>query len=108
MSDFEFENESYINVTGIVAWDAELRELQSGDEIKTFTVEIIPSGMQLKVTLWPELAHVTVQKGDFVAIRGKYSVAQKDDKVYQNLSASTIAVVEAAIKLEVGDPAGVI
>lgn len=108
MSKFEFENESYINVAGIVAWDSEERELKSGDIIKTFTVEIIPSGTQLKTTLWPELAHVDVKKGDFVALRGKYTIAQVDDKVFQNLSASSIALVPAEFKVEADDPAGVI
>jgi hypothetical protein len=102
----EFENDTYINVIGIVAWDSETRELpKSGDTIRTFTIETVPEGAQLKATLWKELAHVQPAKGDFVAVRGKYTVASKEDKVYQNISVSSIAVLDAAIRVEEGEEA---
>ncbi len=108
MSD-NFEHEEYINVVGIAAWDSELRNLpKSGDTIRTFTLETVPYGTQLKVTLWPELAHAEVNKGDFVAIRGKYTISENDGKTFQNLSASTLAVVDAVERVEEGDTAGII
>lgn len=107
MSD-NFEHDEYINVVGVVAWDSEERELKSGDTIRTFTIETIPFDTKLKVTLWPELAHANVSKGDFVAIRGKYTLAEVDGEVYQNLSASTLAVTESIERIEKDDTAGVI
>ena len=94
-----YDNDTYINFLGIIAWEPEIRELPSGDKIKTFTVGNF-NEVKLKVTLWKELLHAPVEKGALVAIRGKYTVEQVDDNVYQNLSASSIAVVEPVERIE--------
>ena len=108
MSD-SFETGEYINVAGLVAWDSEERELpKSGDTIRTFTVEILPTGLKLKATLWPELFHVNPKQGDFVAIRGKYALSEYEGNNYHNVSVSSIVLQGAEVKMEQGEEASVI
>lgn len=66
----------------------------SGQNLKDFVIQPIGQGdaiPSVRITLWPELSHADVKKGDFVAAQGKFTVERKGDKVYYNLSASDFA-----------------
>lgn len=84
----------YITIAGIVQFDPRTR--QAGDkQVRDILIRSIGSNKNFSVTLWPEKAHVPVNKGDFLVVDGKYSSSvgqnkQGEQVTYHNLSANTV------------------
>ena len=90
----------YRTITGFVQFDPTDRDV-NGKDVRSVTVKqtgLKDQSQLVSITVWPDHAHVEIEKGDFVAIDGKFSVNKGKDgegnpKTYFNLSASTILVL---------------
>lgn len=82
----------YNTVAGFVQFDVE--ERTAGDqEVRDFLVQAIGSGgSNVRVTVWPEYVDVDIQKGDFVAVQGKFTTETVNGKTYHNISANKLKV----------------
>lgn len=84
---------TYMGVSGFIQFDPKEREV---GERTVRDIVVRPtnssSGQNFYVTLWPDFKDVELEKGEFVAIEGKYSATTKEDKTYHNLSCQRIAV----------------
>lgn len=94
----------YASAAGFVQFDVNEKEA-NGQEIREFTIRAVGTQKLVKVTLWPEFADVPVEKGDFVAVDGKFtqSLGQAPDgspREYLNLSASMIVVTPGEKRAE--------
>jgi len=84
----------YITIAGIVQFDP--RQRQAGDkQVRDVVIRAIGSNKNFSVTVWPEKANITINKGDFLVADGKYSSSAGQNKAgeqvtYHNLSATTI------------------
>lgn len=91
----------------------------NGKTINTFSVRNIVGNVDVRITVWPELAEkITIPaKGEFVAIEGKHDIKPSKDgsKDYHNLSAtqfvslgagtSTTPLAKVVQKAAVAEPA---
>lgn len=84
------ENE-YKTVAGIIQFEPETREV-NGKAVKQFTVRNIAGNVNVRVTIWPELAAPALEKGDGVMVDGKYTTTSSQDgsREFHNISATTI------------------
>jgi len=84
----------YITVAGLVQFDPRTR--QAGDKtVRDVVIRAIGSNKNFSITVWPEKASVTINKGDFLVVDGKHtqSVGQNKDGesvTYNNMSAGTL------------------
>lgn len=92
----------YATALGFVQFDVDERDV-NGQVVRDVTIRTpgtAPDGGKLlRVTLWPEFAAESVEKGDFIAVDGTVDVRQVGDKTYVNMNASSLAIIEAAEKL---------
>lgn len=85
--------DEYITVAGIVQFPP--RERQAGGKaVRDVAIRSIANNKMINITLWPEKASVSVNKGDFVVADGKYTQSMGQNKngeqqTYHNLSAIT-------------------
>lgn len=94
----------YASAAGFVQFDVNDKEA-NGQDIREFTIRAVGTQKLVKVTLWPEFAHVPVEKGYFVAVDGKFtqSLGQAPDgspREYLNLSASNIVSIPGEERAE--------
>lgn len=94
----------YASAAGFVQFDVNEKEV-NGQDIREFVIRTIGSQKLLKVTLWPEWKDVPVEKGDFVAVDGKYeqSLGQAADgtpREYLSITAYYLVVTPGEQKAE--------
>lgn len=90
----------YRTITGFIQFDPTDREV-NGKDVRSVVVKqtgLKDQAQNISVTVWDDHAHVALEKGDFVAIDGKFTTNQGKDKegnpkTYFNLSAATILVI---------------
>jgi len=76
----------YGSAAGFIQFDVEEREA-NGATVRDVTIRSIATGDLLRVTVWPEHEDVELEKGDFIAVDGKVTIREVDDKTYVNMSA---------------------
>ena len=87
----------YIGIAGFIQFDVKERDVGER-KVRDIVVRPVNSmtGQNFYVTLWPDFKDVALEKGDFVAIEGKYSKVDKDTedgpRTYHNLSCQRITV----------------
>ena len=89
------DGDIYGTVAGLVQFDVEPRQLDSGQEVRDLSIRSLASGDPIRITLWPDFADTPVEKGDFVVADGKITVRKVGDKEYVNMSARKLVVVKA-------------
>lgn len=96
----------YVTAAGFVQYDPAVREA-NGKEVTDLTIKLPGGeGTQIRVTVWPELEYEgTIEKGDWVAVDGKFSVnsyeAKDGTKRSSNqISANYLALVKGAKRSE--------
>lgn len=88
--------DTYRTVTGFVQFDVNEREA-NGQDVRDFVVQQAGGdGVNIRVTVWPEFADVSISKGDFVAASGKLTKNTSKGKTYLNLSARDLVVIPGA------------
>lgn len=92
------DSAKYVTVAGIVQFDPQEREVQ-GKDVRDITIrgvgEMTKDGQRkYRITLWPDLAHAPVKRGDAVFVDGKGSRNENKETgaVYYNVSANAIVV----------------
>jgi hypothetical protein len=85
--------DEYITVAGIVQFPPRERKA-GGKDVRDVAIRSIANNKMINITLWPEKANITVNKGDFVVADGKYTQSMGQNKngeqqTYHNLSAIT-------------------
>lgn len=97
----------YATAVGFVQFPVTEREANGSDvrdvTIRTPGTPASGGGVLIRITVWPDLADVSISEGDFVAVDGKVDVREVDGKTYVNMSASKLAVLTG----ELGDSAPV-
>ena len=84
----------YITVAGLVQFDPRTR--QAGDKtVRDVVIRAIGSNKNFSITVWPEKASVTINKGDFLVVDGKHTQSAGQNKegaqvTYNNMSAGTL------------------
>jgi hypothetical protein len=84
----------YITVAGLVQFDPRTR--QAGDKtVRDVVIRAIGSNQNFSITVWPEKADVTINKGDFIVVDGKHTQSVGQNKegasvTYNNMSAGTL------------------
>lgn len=77
----------YKPILGFVQFDVNEREA-NGQKLRDFVIQ--PGGAgevpPIRVTLWPEYAHVNVSRGDLVVVEGQVKTNNVKGKVYYNLN----------------------
>jgi hypothetical protein len=92
----------YAVVAGFIQYDPEYR--QANDQpVRDIKVRAIGSQAMVRITVWPELDHVPLVKGDFVAVEGrcrKTTRAAEDGSVkeYFDVDAQSLARVASATR----------
>lgn len=95
-------NTEYLTVAGLVQFDPRNRDA-GGKQVRDVVIKAIGTGKQISITIWPDFAHVPVNKGDFIVADGSYSSKSGQDKegkevTYHNLSANILFVAPSAQK----------
>lgn len=86
--------DEYITVAGLIQFDPKPREA-AGKHVRDIAVRAIGNNKIVNITVWPSHDNVTLNKGDFVVVDGKFSTSTKQNKqgeqqTYYNVSASTL------------------
>lgn len=84
----------YPTFVGFVQFDPVAKEA-NGQSITEFTINAVgfASGQEsLRVSVWEDVGPVDIQRGDYVAVQGKYKPRQAGDKTYHNLDAQILFV----------------
>lgn len=87
----------YTTIGGIVQFEPRTR--QAGDkQVRDVVVRDMATKKNFSVTLWPEKANITINKGDFLVVDGKLSQSVGQNKAgeqvtYNNLSATAVVRV---------------
>lgn len=89
----------YGSAAGFIQFDVEEREA-NGATVRDITIRSIATGDLLRITVWPEHEDVELEKGDFVAVDGKVTIREVDDKTYVNMSAFGLVVLSPAPRAE--------
>jgi len=98
---------TYVTANGFIQWDPQVREA-NGKNVMDFNVKT-PGGeaVLVRISVWEELLAkldskgITLEKGDWVAADGKFSINTWDDKEtgakrsQPQVSAKTISVVKS-------------
>lgn len=97
----------YATAVGFVQFPVNERDA-NGKEVRDVTIRTpgtpeAGGGALIRITVWPDLADVDVNEGDFVAVDGKVEVRVVDGKTYINMSASKLAVLSGAVSLDTGE-----
>ena len=85
----------YATVTGFIQFDVDTRDLSTGQEVRDVTIRSTTTGELIRITVWPDFDNTELYKGQFIAVDGEVTVREVGDKVYTNLSARSIAVLDA-------------
>lgn len=86
----------YRTVSGFVQFDPTERDA-NGQEVRDVLIQQTGSeGANIRVTIWPEFKDVVINKGDWLAANGKFTVNEVKGKKYLNLSANALAVTKGA------------
>lgn len=85
----------FTTVAGIVQFDVESRELDSGQTVRDATVRSIATGELVRITFWPDFEESEFEKGDFIVVDGKVTPREYNGNTYFNMSARTVAIVPA-------------
>lgn len=85
----------YGSAAGFIQFDVEEREA-NGATVRDATIRSLNTGDLLRITVWPELSAVEFQKGDFIAVDGKVSIREVEDRTYVNMSAYNVVVLAGA------------
>lgn len=92
----------YIGVSGFVQFDVKEREVGERTVRDVVVRQTGSTGTNINATLWPDFKDVEVEKGDFVAMEGKYSKTTKDTengpRTYHNLSVQRIRVEQDVVE----------
>lgn len=76
----------YGSAAGFIQFDVEEREA-NGATVRDATIRSLATGDLLRITIWPEHEGVELEKGDFIAVDGKVTIREVEDKTYVNMSA---------------------
>ncbi len=76
----------YGSAAGFIQFDVEEREA-NGATVRDVTIRSLATGDLLRITVWPEHEDVELEKGDFIAVDGKVTIREVEDKTYVNMSA---------------------
>lgn len=92
----------YLTVAGIVQYDPANRDV-NGKAVRDVVVKSIGQNKKVGITIWPDYAHIPINKGDFICADGAYSSRTGQDKegnqvTYYNLSANVLFVAPSAAK----------
>jgi hypothetical protein len=95
-------NTEYLTVAGLVQFDPRSRDA-GGKQVRDVVIKSIGGNKQISITIWPDFAHVPVNKGDFIVADGSYTSKVAQDKegkevTYHNLSANVLFVAASAQK----------
>lgn len=71
----------------------------NGQKVRGFTIKAFGSQKLVSVTVWPEFAAVKIGAGDVVFAEGKFKTSG-DNNQFLNLSASKLAVIPGAVRVE--------
>jgi hypothetical protein len=85
------DSANFVTVAGTVQFDPQEREV-SGKDVRDITIRAVHNQQKYRITLWPDLAHAEVARGDAVFVDGKGSKREKDGVTYNNVSAVAIVV----------------
>lgn len=96
----------YASAAGFIQFDVKTREV-NGQTVRDVAIRAVGSQKLISVTVWPEFDAVELERGDFIAVDGKFkqSLGQAPDgspREYFNLSASALVKIAPAIKKERG------
>ena len=98
---------AYASASGFIQFDPVEREA-NGQKVVDITIKTEGVGGKLiRVTVWPELQSVKLEKGDYVAVDGKLTMGTfrgRDDVERQSvqISATALAVVKGVKRTERG------
>lgn len=87
--------DDYRSISGFIQFEPNDREA-AGKQVRDISVRLSNTkGTQVRVTMWPDFKDVSLAKGDFIAIEGKYTEVTKDNQdgdpvTYKNLSAQLV------------------
>lgn len=96
----------YVTAEGFIQFDPQVREV-NGQEVTDVTIKTPGSaGKLLRVTIWGEF-DVSVEKGDWIAVDGKFSVntyegRDGNERQSAQISASSLVVLKGVKKQERG------
>jgi hypothetical protein len=62
----------YVAQAGFIQFDPVERDANN-KQVVEFTIKCVGKPINVRVTLWPELTHAKVEKGDFVAVEGTFT-----------------------------------
>jgi hypothetical protein len=68
----------YVAQTGYVQFDPNERD-NNGQKLVDFTIKCTGKPLNIRVTLWPELSHAEVRKGDFIGVEGTFQQSTWQD-----------------------------
>lgn len=96
----------YASAAGFVQFDPREREA-NGQKVIDYTIKSLGAdGTLIRITVWPELQGVEIEKGDFLAADGKFSVNPYTDndtgvsRQSLQISATALAVTKAVPKAD--------
>lgn len=94
----------YVGAQGFVQFDVNERDV-NGQTVRDVVVKNAGKPINIRITLWPEFEDVDVQKGDFVAVEGKftrntYQAQDGTNKESLQISASSLYVGKPAVRKE--------
>lgn len=81
-------------VAGIIQFEPDSRQV-NGQTVRDIKIREFGTQRDTSVTVWPELAHVPLEAGDFVVIQGKRRIRRTvsrdgEPREYRNLDARTL------------------
>lgn len=86
----------FATVEGFIQFPVQERETNN-NTVRDITIRTTGiEGRLIKITVWPQFAHVEFDEGDWVSVDGDYRVTEKGDKTYVDMNAKKLAVVRAA------------
>jgi len=94
----------YASAAGFIQFDVKEREV-NGQDVRDIVIRAVGSQKRVYITVWPDHEETELNKGDFVAVDGKFQIREKendegDSVEYFNLSAGQLVVIPGAPKKE--------
>lgn len=84
----------YAVAAGFIQFDPKEKEI-NGKQVRELAIRAVGTQKRVYVTVWPQHAGVSLEKGMFVVAEGKFQKRTGNEgQVYNNLSASSLVVLQ--------------